>query len=156
MKRFQIRGISTLTFVALVVAAVGAYAAWDSYKKEQQRAAHQAAFTTSIADMDKARSEWLDAMKVAGAAPRVALAGPVTGLQSIRQGVMRLTVPDCLKKNHQDLIRGMDAGIDGMLAFMQNEMPRYELEEFTGQKMRLMRDSFTQYDEKPVICQQKR
>lgn len=156
MKRARIRGMSILKFVALLVALVGAYATWSAYQKSHLRAAHQAAVAASIANMDKAQSQWVDAMRVAGAAPRVALAGPVAGLQSIRQTVMGLDVPDCLIPNQQHLVRGMDAGIDGMLAFMRNDLPKYELEEFTSQKMQLMKASFTAYEEKPAVCPQKR
>lgn len=155
MRRRKIRGVSMLAVIALLLGLGISYAGWNSYQRSQARAAHQAAVSTSIASMDKAQSQWMDAMKVASASPRIALATPMAGLQSLRQSVQALPVPECLAANKQHLIKGMDEGLEGMFAFMRNELPKYELEDLTTKKMQLMMASFAEYDKKPTPCLQK-
>jgi hypothetical protein len=66
-------------------------------------------------------SQWLDALKVANSTGRIALSGPITNLQSIRQDTQNLKVPTCLKDAKDTLLESMNNMIDGFLAFAGDE-----------------------------------
>lgn len=150
------RGISTLAVIVLVAAIAIGYTGWNSYQKSQARAAHEAAVAAANTKMDNARAQWIDALRLATNTPRIGLAGPMGSLQAIRQGVQQLEVPECLAQNKQHLIKGMNEAMDGMLAFMRNDLGKYELEDFTTQKAQAMSASFAEFDKKPVPCAQKK
>lgn len=150
------RGVSTLAVIVLVAVIAVGYAGWNSYQKSQARAAHEAAVAAANTKMDSARAQWIDALRLATSTPRIGLAGPMGSLQAIRQGVQQLDVPECLAPNKQHLINGMNEALEGMLAFMRNDLGKYEMEEFTTKKAEAMSASFAEYDKKPVPCAQKK
>jgi len=155
-KRTCIRGISSLGVIVLIFAIAGGYVGWSYYQKKQSQAAHEAAVATANSAMDKSKAQWMDALRLATSTPRIGLAGPMGTLQAIRQGVRQLEVPECLAQNKQHLITGMNEAMDGMLAFMRNDMGKYELDDFTTQKVQAMTVSFAEFDKKPVHCAQKK
>lgn len=150
------RGISTLTVIVLIAVVAIGYTGWNSYQKGQVRAAHEAAVAAANTRMDNARAQWIDALRLATNTPRIGLAGPIGSLQAIRQGVQQLEVPSCLAQNKQHLISGMNEALEGMLAFMRNDLGKYELEDFTTKKAEAMSASFAEFDKKPVPCAQKK
>lgn len=156
MNRRRSLGISTIAvMVMLTVAALGV-AGWEHYQKRQARAAHEAAVASANARMDGAKAQWFDALRLATSTPRIGLAGPMGSLQSIRQNVEQIDVPACLAPNKNHLLKGMNEAIDGMLAFMRNDMGKYELDAYTAEKVQSMSANFAEYEKKPVPCEQKK
>lgn len=156
MKTQRTRGISTVAIIGLVLVLAIFYTGWTAYQKKQSREAHAAAVAASIASMDKARAQWLDTMRLAVSTPRIGLAGPVGSLQTQRQNVQELPVPWCLAPNKEHLLSGMNEALEGMLAFMRNDMGKFELEDFTAQKAQAMAANFAEYDKKPTPCVEKK
>ncbi|MCE1193163.1 MAG: hypothetical protein LWW96_13530 [Acidovorax sp.] len=152
MKRSRTKGVSTLAVIALLVVAGIGYVGWNSYQKSQARAAHEAAVASANASMDKMKVQWLDALRLATSTPRLGMAGPISSLQAIRQNAQQLEVPECLTPNKQNLVTGMNEALEGVLAFMRNDMGKYDLEEFTLKKITAMNDRFLEFEKKPVPC----
>jgi hypothetical protein len=76
---------------------------------------------TSIDEMMNLSEEWDDAMAVANSTSRIGLAGPIGNLQAIKREADRLEVPPCLEWTQTRLIKMMEHGINGFLAFASDE-----------------------------------
>lgn len=81
----------------------------------------QDALQVSLRAVDDLLARWVDAMRVAGSTSRVALATPVGVLQSIKREAEQLTVPPCLDGGKTELVKAMEASVEGYLIFMRNE-----------------------------------
>lgn len=66
------------------------------------------------------QTKWAEAHRVAGVTSRVALAGPVAALQSIRREAAALVLPTCLQGAQKKLLDGMQWQLDGYIAFMSD------------------------------------
>lgn len=152
MTRTRNIGVSTLAVIGLLLIIGLGYTGWTAYKKAQDRAAFAAAVSSANEKLDKAKAQWVDALTIATSTPRIGLAVPITNLQKIRQEVQALDVPQCLSESKGHLVKGMNEGLDGMLTFMRNDMHKYELEEFTQNKAKLMAASFAEYSKKDTAC----
>lgn len=69
-------------------------------------------------------SRWDDANALAGRTSRIALAGPVAELQSLRREVESTPVPACLALAKIHLTSAMDYTIQGYLEFMSDQSGR--------------------------------
>lgn len=94
-------------------------------KATEQRIAEQSArndaLTSSLKKVDDLVVRWIDALRVAGTTARIQLAVPVSSMQAIRREAEGLTVPPCLDTGKVELLKSMDASIEGFLTFMRNE-----------------------------------
>jgi hypothetical protein len=77
------------------------------------QAACQEQVKTYAQQINPITSEWNDATRRAGSAPRENLAPAIGGLQAIRQRTDGVAVPDCAKSAHGILTRSMDMEIQG-------------------------------------------
>jgi len=77
--------------------------------------------TSSIDEMMDLSEEWDDAMAVANSTSRIGLTGPIGDLQEIKREAGRMEVPPCLEWAQTRLIKMMEFGIDGFLAFASEE-----------------------------------
>lgn len=152
MRDTTTRGISTLGLIGVLAIAGLGYIGWAAYQKAQAKAAFSAAVSNSIERMDKSKAQWADAMTIATSTPRIGLAGPVSNLQKIRQEVQAIDVPDCLANSKQHLVKGMNHGVEAMLAFMRNDLPSYALDAVTAEKATLMASEFERYSKKDTVC----
>jgi hypothetical protein len=64
-------------------------------------------------------TRWDDADTIAANTGRIALATPISNLQSIRQETKNLEVPGCLNDARSDFVTAMDSTINGYLTFMR-------------------------------------
>lgn len=64
---------------------------------------------------------WDDAVAIADSTGRIALAGPVGELQTIRRELGNLDPPECAATVHNTAVDMMENTIDGFLLFMQQE-----------------------------------
>lgn len=145
-------GLSLASILAIVVVlAVGAVGYTEIQKRNARKALAQA-ITNSATELDGALGKWNDAMTLASSAPRIGLSGPIASLQAIKQSTGKVLVPDCMVKSKTHMLLGMQDGIDGMIAFMRNDMPKYDLEEFTGSKIAKMRQELQAYEENKAAC----
>jgi hypothetical protein len=76
-------------------------------------------------------TEWQDAVKLAGSAPRVSLATQIASLQEIRRRTATTVPPDCAKEAHGHLVKGMDLGIQSFLDFLTQKPQTAVNQEFT-------------------------
>lgn len=72
----------------------------------------------ALAQLEALFLEWSDAATVARNTGRLALSGPVATLQEIRRRAVALDVPPCVAGAHRALIAGMNATLEGFVAFM--------------------------------------
>ena len=100
------------------------YAAKERKAIEQRQVAakqKQDVLKVSLQAVDDLLGRWEDAMKVAGSTARMALSTPVGVLQSIKREAEQLTVPPCLDGGKTELVKAMEASVEGYLIFMRNE-----------------------------------
>lgn len=90
-------------------------------KARLEAAKGRSEFEKSVTAMQALRVRWDDAVKLAESTARIALSGPVGGLQSIRQEAQAMVVPSCLDDAKSALVDGMSTTINGYMAFMQNK-----------------------------------
>lgn len=75
--------------------------------------------TNAVAEnLEDIAERWDDAMDVAGSSSRIALAGPVSELQSIRRETRTQDWPECGQEAQQELVGWMDESINALIAFM--------------------------------------
>lgn len=138
------RGISVWALLALLaVLAIGAWQ-WREYQTRQRIAAAEAKAAqeqreraeaerkereervarekAALKDLDALVARWNDANKVAGATGRIALSGPVSTMQAIKQEADKIEAPACLDSGDVALRKSMDATVQGYLVFMKNEL----------------------------------
>lgn len=85
-------------------------------------------FDKDFANLQTKMDQWQDALKVAVSTGRIALAGPVSTMQSIRRETAGMVLGGCLSRAKDKLVGHMDKYIDSMLAFMaQHEKESTEL-----------------------------
>ena len=152
MNHHRQSGLSLASILAIVVILVAGAIGYTEIKKRNAREALAQAITTSTAELDKTLGKWNDAMTLAGSAPRIGLSGPIASLQAIKQSTGQVPAPDCMTKSKAHMLQGMQDGIDGMIAFMRNDMPKYDLEEFTSSKIAKMRQELQAYEENKTAC----
>jgi hypothetical protein len=110
-------GIYLIIFVIFVCAAFSGLGAWYYFdgpcgtKKVEQ----------AVIQMDDLLNKWVDAENIAGSAPRISLAGPISNLQSIRTEFSNLEVPVCMEKSKSELLSGMENALQGYIAFLGQE-----------------------------------
>jgi len=97
--------IGGIILIALVVVSV------INYRDNQQKKAGE----SMIALMSK----WDDALSVASASPRIALAAPVKDLQAIRAEAKDLKVTGCLLKPKEGMEFGMEETVQTFISFMR-------------------------------------
>lgn len=89
-------------------------------EKAQEEAKAKDALALALKAVDDLYVRWQDASTVAGTTSRIALSMPVATMQAIKREVENLIVPPCLAAGKTELVKGMQATIDGYLAFMLN------------------------------------
>ena len=89
--------------------------------RSAQAAAAKDALTASLKKVDDLIARWEDALRVANNTARIQLSTPVATLQSLRREAGELVVPPCLDTGKVELVKAMDAFVEGFLAFMRNE-----------------------------------
>ena len=108
----------------IVAVALGGAVAWRYYERrqaeEQQRIA-RAGQQKALAALETTLGKWVDAAKLAGSTPRVALAQPVASLQSLKREAEGIPVPSCLDPAKQQQVAGMQLVVDGFIKFMAND-----------------------------------
>ena len=76
----------------------------------------------SIEPLEAQANRFVDALQLAAATPRVALAVPVANLQAIARETEAMTVDNsCMRAPKQNLVAGMREIVQGFLAFMRDE-----------------------------------
>lgn len=65
--------------------------------------------------------EWADMLKVTEKTARMALAGQINELQSVKREADKVKPPSCAQEAHDHLIRSMEYSIDAYLAFLGQE-----------------------------------
>lgn len=106
--------------------------ATEAHRKDQERKALEArqaqaqqqqdALAASYKALDQAVGRWDDAVRVAGATGRIALAGPVATLQAIHRETGQIAVPPCLDQGKAALVKSMESTVDGFVIFMRNDL----------------------------------
>lgn len=79
-------------------------------------------------------TEWSDAVTLAGQTPRMALAGQIANLQSIRRKADAVEVAECGKEIKAHYLASMDATLEGFLGFLGQESEASQVESFTRAK----------------------
>ncbi len=152
MNSAKMRGISTLAFMAgLAVLLVAAFA-WGGYQKSQRKAEAAQAIVVANERLDRAHKQWMDAMQVVRSTPRVGLSTPVLTMQALRQEVHGLALPRCLEKSREHFVAGMDAQLEGIVAFIRADMDKEALRAYTTAKTRLMNENFVEFGNKASAC----
>lgn len=109
-----------LAGVVFVSAMIGA--GYFTYAERQAKEAERAANRASIDAIVAAANRWDDAVKLAQSTPRIALAGPLGSMQSLRREVETMSVSACVIPARDALASAMTSQLNGFLAFMgQNE-----------------------------------
>lgn len=90
-------------------------------KRQAEAKKQQDALQVSLRTVDDLLSRWDDAVRVAGSTSRMSLATPVGMLQAMKREAEQLTVPPCLDSGKAELVKAMEASVEGYLAFMRNE-----------------------------------
>jgi len=72
----------------------------------------------AIASFGVVYTKWKDALTLAKSTPRISLATPISGMQTIKQDATVLTAPACLSNSKKLLLDGMNLSISGYLDFM--------------------------------------
>lgn len=76
----------------------------------------------AVEPLESQANRFVDALQLAAAAPRVALAGPVSNLQAIARETEAIDVSNpCMQVPKQNLVAGMREIVQGFLAFMRDE-----------------------------------
>ena len=125
----QQQGGKILLIIAIVIAAVGAFAWYTHQQRKQSQAAVQALqqaqqaqaaaelaardqasaqMVAQLVALQKITEQWDDAMAVAQSSSRVTLGGPVQDLQSIRREASGQPVPACFADAKRHLIMGFN------------------------------------------------
>lgn len=146
------RGVSTLALLATTGILALGYLGWTAYKKSEARAAQAQAAAMADQQLESAAKRWSDAMALAASTPRISLSGPIANLQTIRLEVQEMAVPNCLQDSRRHLVTGMNAGVEGMLTFMRQDVPKYEMDEFLASKTKVMADSVQQFRDRGKPC----
>lgn len=146
------RGVSTLAFMGgLAVLLVAAFA-WGGYQKAQRKAEVAQVIVVANGRLDQAHKRWMDAMQVVRSTPRVGLSTPVLTMQALRQEVQDLALPRCLEKSREHFVAGMDAQLEGVVAFIRADMDKEALRAYTTAKTRLMNENFVEFGNKASAC----
>lgn len=74
--------------------------------------------TSFVTNVENLLRRWDDADQVAGATPRMSLAGPVSDLQALKREAENLEVLDCAKPVKVYLVNYMDSTVSAYLDFM--------------------------------------
>lgn len=148
----KMRGVSTLAFMGGLAVLLVAAIAWGGYQKAQRRAEAAQAVAVANERLDKAHKQWMDAMQVVRSTPRVGLSTPVLTMQALRQEVQGLALPRCLEKSREYFLAGMDAQLQGIVAFIRADMDKEALRAFTTAKTRLMNENFVEFGNKASAC----
>ena len=106
-------GQIVVIFLALLLFLVGCSSEFDKMMDECQEQ-----FPTYAEQMTEIQQEWEDSIDVAASTSRIALAGPVGELQSIRREASRIKPPVCIAEDHESYLEGMDTFIGFFLDFM--------------------------------------
>ncbi|OGO69849.1 MAG: hypothetical protein A2Z49_09600 [Chloroflexi bacterium RBG_19FT_COMBO_56_12] len=105
-----------VVFLVMALLAAGAFA-WYYFYGPCGTLKAKAAINQTQAIVNR----WLDAEQIAGSTSRIALAGPLSELQSIKQDMTSLKVPPCLERAQAFIVDSMERTIGAYLLFMQNE-----------------------------------
>lgn len=65
-------------------------------------------------------TQWNDQLIVANSTGRISLSGPISNLQTTKREFLAIEHPVCLNSAHNSVSKGMNAVIDGFVAFMSN------------------------------------
>lgn len=123
----------------------------EALERAQQAAARPAdPLVASLGAVDALMARWDDAAQVAGSTARVSLSGPVAQLQAIRRETQALVVPPCLERGKAEMIKGMEAKIDGVLGFMSGSGATAEL--YAAQKDTEALEAFVRYRADRSTC----
>lgn len=146
------RGVSTLAFMGGLAVLLVAALAWGGYQKAQRKAEATQAIVVANERLDKAHKQWMEAMQVVRTTPRVGLSTPVLTMQALRQEVQGLVLPRCLEKSRGYFVAGMDAQLEGIVAFIRADMSKEALNAYTNAKTRLMNENFVEFGNKASAC----
>lgn len=146
------RGMSTLAFMGGLAVLLVAAVAWGGYQKAQRKAEAAQAIVAANERLDKAHKQWMEAMQVVRTTPRVGLSTPVLTMQALRQEVQALALPRCLEKSRGYFVAGMDAQLEGIVAFIRADMSKEALNAYTNAKTRLMNENFVEFGNKASAC----
>lgn len=148
-------GFSTIAVLGVLVVALGGYVGWNMYQRAQVKAAKQLAHDDAQKAREKFKnlqSQWQDSLTLAANTPRIGLAGPIQRLQDVRQQAKDVQVPACFQQGKDHIVSGMNQALDGMLAFMRNDLDKFALDELTNVKMTAMQTHFAAYAETASAC----
>lgn len=96
---------------------------WEA-DAERQRAAQRLDRDTNLQllrPIDAVATKWIDAARVAMAAPRIGLGSHVATLQTIRREAESTSVPPCMTDGKTALLASMSNTIDALLLFMASQ-----------------------------------
>ncbi len=71
----------------------------------------------SVSELDAADVAYVHAFQAASSSPALSLARPITNLQTIESTTNKIIVPACLGPAKRIYVKGMQEGIDGLIAF---------------------------------------
>jgi hypothetical protein len=146
------RGVSTLVFMGGLAVLLVAAMAWGGYQRAQRKAEAAQAIVLAHERLDKVHRQWMEAMQVVRSTPRVGLSTPVLTMQALRQEVQALALPRCLEKSRGHFVAGMDAQLEGIVAFIRADMDKEALRAYTTAKTRLMNENFVEFGNKASAC----
>ena len=149
------RGISTVSVIGLIALILSCYVGWQLYERAQVKAEKQRVHDTAQAarqEFTRLQAQWKDSLELASSTPRIGLAGPLQRLQALRQETQAVAVPPCLQSGKDHLVAGMNSAIDGLMAFMRNNLDKFELNDLTTEKMGAMQTHFISYGETATAC----
>ncbi|MBB6559671.1 hypothetical protein HNP48_002338 [Acidovorax soli] len=144
--------MSTLVFMGGLAVLLVAAMAWGGYQRAQRKAEAAQAIVLAHERLDKAHRQWMEAMQVVRSTPRVGLSTPVLTMQALRQEVQALALPRCLEKSRGHFVAGMDAQLEGIVAFIRADMDKEALRAYTTAKTRLMNENFVEFGNKASAC----
>lgn len=111
------KGFSLIVVLVVVMMIVGGVV-WHEIDKKRQVELRRAEYAKQLGEIQALAQKWDDANQLASSTPRVALAGPVGSLQSVKRETQALNVTGCLVAPHEALVTSMNKTIEAYLDFM--------------------------------------
>ena len=113
------RRIQILTLV-LVIAACGlGFKLYSDHQLKQRRATLAETHKKQQAEVDAILVKWKDALSLAGMTSRIALAQPLSQMQSIRREMSAIKYDECSDKATKEIVSGMDNALFAFEMFVR-------------------------------------
>ena len=110
--------ISSIILAIIILIGAGGYLVLYPRLYGQCGTVKVGVYIRTSSDINK---RFIDAFNIANSTSRIALSGPVSQMQAIKQEAGRLEYPQCLETAQNNLLYSMDENIAAFLSFMQQD-----------------------------------